>query len=163
MSEIRHRTVAANGIQVHLAESGADDAPLVLLCHGFPESWYSWRHQLPALAAAGYHAVAPDMRGYGQTDAPAEIERYTLLAPEIEATAPGICTVHFTSLKNCRENVAAVVRQLAQLQLTAQAGLAATPALSFLAAFQARPVLQIEQAQDFLASLPIETLSHLPR
>jgi nucleotidyltransferase/DNA polymerase involved in DNA repair len=86
-----------------------------------------------------------------------------LLAPEIEATAPGICTVHFTSLKNCRENVAAVVRQLAQLQLTAQAGLAATPALSFLAAFQARPVLQIEQAQDFLASLPIETLSHLPR
>jgi pimeloyl-ACP methyl ester carboxylesterase len=51
----------------------------VLLCHGFPESWYSWRHQLEALAAAGFRAVAPDMRGYGQTDRPAEIEKYTLL------------------------------------------------------------------------------------
>jgi pimeloyl-ACP methyl ester carboxylesterase len=50
----------------------------VLLCHGWPESWYSWRHQLPALAAAGYHAVAPDMRGYGSTDAPKEIDRYTV-------------------------------------------------------------------------------------
>jgi pimeloyl-ACP methyl ester carboxylesterase len=48
------------------------------MCHGFPESWYSWRHQIRALADAGFHAVAPDMRGYGQTDAPAEIERYTL-------------------------------------------------------------------------------------
>ncbi|HTG10484.1 MAG TPA: alpha/beta hydrolase, partial [Candidatus Eisenbacteria bacterium] len=51
----------------------------VLLCHGFPESWYSWRHQLAALAAAGFHAVAPDMRGYGQTDQPGEIDQYTLL------------------------------------------------------------------------------------
>jgi pimeloyl-ACP methyl ester carboxylesterase len=49
------------------------------LCHGFPECWYSWRHQLRALAEAGFHAVAPDMRGYGQTDAPPEIDRYTLL------------------------------------------------------------------------------------
>jgi len=51
----------------------------VLMCHGFPESWYSWRHQLAALAEAGYRAVAPDMRGYGQTDKPEEIEKYTLL------------------------------------------------------------------------------------
>ena len=86
-----------------------------------------------------------------------------MLAPEIEATAPGICTIHFTSRKKCRENVERVVRQLAQLQLTAQAGLAATPDLSFLAACLARPVLQIDHAPDFLASLPIETLSHLPR
>jgi pimeloyl-ACP methyl ester carboxylesterase len=77
MSEITHRTVETNGIRMHVAEQGA--GPLVILCHGFPESWYSWRHQLAALAAAGYHAVAPDMRGYGQTDAPAEIEAYTLL------------------------------------------------------------------------------------
>jgi len=77
MSEIKHRTVETNGIHMHVAEQGA--GPLVILCHGFPESWYSWRHQLAALAAAGYHAVAPDMRGYGQTDAPAEIEVYTLL------------------------------------------------------------------------------------
>jgi pimeloyl-ACP methyl ester carboxylesterase len=49
------------------------------MCHGFPGLWYSWRHQLPALAAAGFRAVAPDMRGYGQTDRPPEVERYTLL------------------------------------------------------------------------------------
>jgi len=77
MSEVRHRTVETNGIRMHVAEQG--DGPLVLLCHGFPESWYSWRHQLAALAAAGFHAVAPDMRGYGQTEQPAEIDQYTLL------------------------------------------------------------------------------------
>jgi nucleotidyltransferase/DNA polymerase involved in DNA repair len=62
------------------------------------------------------------------------LQHAATLAPEIEATAPGVCTVHFTSTKNCRDNVERVVRQLAQLQLTAQAGLAATPDLSFLAA-----------------------------
>src|SRR4029453_3412058 len=77
MSEVTHRTVETNGIRMHVAEQGT--GPLVILCHGFPESWYSWRHQLAALAAAGFHAVAPDMRGYGQTDAPADIEAYTLL------------------------------------------------------------------------------------
>ena len=77
MSDVRHRTVETNGIRMHVAEQG--EGPLVLLCHGFPESWYSWRHQLAALAAAGFHAVAPDMRGYGQTDQPAEIDQYTLL------------------------------------------------------------------------------------
>ena len=74
---ITHRTVETNGIRMHVAEAGS--GPLVVMCHGFPESWYSWRHQLAGLAEAGYHAVAPDMRGYGQTDAPAEIEAYTLL------------------------------------------------------------------------------------
>ena len=53
--------------------------PLVILCHGFPESWHSWRHQITALAAAGYRVAAPDMRGYGGTDAPVEVEAYTLL------------------------------------------------------------------------------------
>jgi pimeloyl-ACP methyl ester carboxylesterase len=72
-----HRFVEANGIRMHIAEQG--EGPAVILCHGFPESWYSWRHQLPALAAAGFHAVAPDMRGYGQTDQPQAIEQYTLL------------------------------------------------------------------------------------
>ena len=83
------------------------------------------------------------------------------LAPELEATAPGVCTVHFTSMKNCREHLEQVVRQLAQLHLTAQGGLAATPDLSFLAAVLARPVLQIDDPQDFLAPLPIETLRYL--
>jgi len=74
---IRHRTLETNGIRMHVAEAG--DGPLVVLCHGFPESWYSWRHQLRALAEAGYHAVAPDQRGYGQTDRPEAIDQYTLL------------------------------------------------------------------------------------
>jgi epoxide hydrolase A/B len=77
MSEPTLRFIEANGIRMRVAEQGA--GPVVLLCHGFPESWYSWRHQLKALADAGYRAVAPDMRGYGQTDRPDEIERYTLL------------------------------------------------------------------------------------
>src|ERR1700759_3077846 len=76
MSQPTHRTVEANGIRIHLAEQGS--GPLVLFCHGFPESWYSWRRQLAALAEAGFHAVAPDMRGYGFTERPAAIERYTL-------------------------------------------------------------------------------------
>ena len=76
MTEATRRFVETNGIRMHIAEQG--EGPLVLLCHGFPESWYSWRHQLKALAEAGYHAVAPDMRGYGQTDKPEAIDRYTL-------------------------------------------------------------------------------------
>ena len=72
-----HRFIETNGIRMHLAEQG--EGPVVLLCHGFPELWYSWRHQLKELAAAGFHAVAPDMRGYGQTDRPEAIDQYTLL------------------------------------------------------------------------------------
>jgi pimeloyl-ACP methyl ester carboxylesterase len=75
--EIAHRVVETNGVRMHVAEAG--EGPLVVLCHGFPESWYSWRHQLVALAEAGYHAVAPDQRGYGQTDRPEAIDQYTLL------------------------------------------------------------------------------------
>ena len=65
MTEISHRFIDTNGIRLHVAEAGT--GPLVVLCHEFPESWYSWRHQLPALAEAGFHAVAPDMRGYGRS------------------------------------------------------------------------------------------------
>ncbi len=75
--EITHRVVETNGLRMHVAEAGR--GPLVVLCHGFPESWYSWRHQLVALAQAGYRAVASDQRGYGQTTAPEPIEQYTLL------------------------------------------------------------------------------------
>ena len=74
---VAHRTIGANGIHLHFVEQG--EGPLVVLCHGFPELWYSWRHQLPALAAAGFHAVAVDMRGYGQSDRPEAIDQYTLL------------------------------------------------------------------------------------
>ena len=77
MSQVQHRMVETNDIRIHIAEQGV--GPLVVLCHGFPECWYSWRHQLPALAEAGFHAVAPDMRGYGQSDRPDAIDQYTLV------------------------------------------------------------------------------------
>jgi len=73
---VAHRQIALNGIEMHVAECGT--GPLVLLCHGWPELWYSWRHQLKALADAGYRAVAPDMRGFGQTSAPEDVAAYTI-------------------------------------------------------------------------------------
>src|SRR5260370_4248110 len=77
MGDLTHRFVETNGIQMHVAEQG--EGPPVLLCHGFPDLWYSWRHQLSALSAAGFHAVAGDLRGYGQCDLPGAIAPYTLL------------------------------------------------------------------------------------
>ncbi len=71
---VSQRRVATNGIELNIAEAG--EGPLVLLLHGFPESWYSWRHQFAPIAGAGYHVVAPDMRGYGKSDRPKEIEAY---------------------------------------------------------------------------------------
>jgi pimeloyl-ACP methyl ester carboxylesterase len=64
----QHRHVAANGARFHVAAAGPHDGPLVLLLHGFPELWWSWRHQLPVLAEAGHRAVAMDLRGYGGSD-----------------------------------------------------------------------------------------------
>lgn len=75
-TEPKLRIIEANGIKIRIAEMGK--GPLVLFLHGFPESWYSWRHQLPALAKAGYHAVAPDLRGYGKSDKPAAVEDYDI-------------------------------------------------------------------------------------
>ncbi len=77
MPEVTHRMIETNGIRLHVAEQG--EGPLVILCHGFPECWYSWRHQLPALAKAGFRAVAPDLRGYGRSDRPEGVEKYTIL------------------------------------------------------------------------------------
>ena len=77
MSEPTQRLIESNGIRLNIAEQGK--GPPVLLCHGFPESWYSWRHQIDALASAGFHAVAPDMRGYGKSDRPEAIDQYTIL------------------------------------------------------------------------------------
>ncbi len=70
------RTIAANGIELFVREEGK--GPLVVLCHGWPELSYTWRHQIPALAAAGFHVVAPDMRGYGGTSAPQDISAYSI-------------------------------------------------------------------------------------
>jgi pimeloyl-ACP methyl ester carboxylesterase len=76
MDEPVQRLIESNGIRLNIAELGK--GPVVLLCHGFPESWYSWRHQLAPLAAAGFRAVACDMRGYGKSDRPDAIDQYTL-------------------------------------------------------------------------------------
>ncbi|MEU6339657.1 alpha/beta hydrolase [Streptomyces sp. NPDC046977] len=76
-SSARHRLVPSPAGRIHLVEQG--DGPLVLLVHGFPEGWYSWRHQLPALAAAGYRAVAVDVRGYGRSSRPDAVAAYRML------------------------------------------------------------------------------------
>ena len=71
------RDIEINGIRLNVVEAGS--GPLVILCHGWPELAYSWRHQIPALAAAGFRVVAPDMRGYGRSDAPAEIDAFNIM------------------------------------------------------------------------------------
>jgi pimeloyl-ACP methyl ester carboxylesterase len=75
-SQLRHRNLSANGQRIHAVEAGT--GPLVLLVHGFPETWYSWRHQLTALSEAGYRAVAIDQRGYGRSSKPQQIHDYRI-------------------------------------------------------------------------------------
>jgi pimeloyl-ACP methyl ester carboxylesterase len=77
LMDATHRLIPGPAGRIHLVEQGA--GPLVLLLHGFPESWFSWRHQLPALAAAGYRAVAVDLRGYGRSSKPDAVEAYRML------------------------------------------------------------------------------------
>jgi pimeloyl-ACP methyl ester carboxylesterase len=84
----RHRFVAANGGRFHVAEAG--DGPLVLLLHGFPQFWWAWRHQLPCLAAAGYHAVAMDLRGYGASDKPPRGYDTPTLAADVAGVVRGL-------------------------------------------------------------------------
>jgi len=74
---MRERSLQTNGIELHLLEAGS--GPLVVLCHGFPELAWSWRHQIPALAGAGYRVIAPDMRGFGASSQPAATEAYDIL------------------------------------------------------------------------------------
>jgi len=71
-----HDTVETNGVLLHVVTAGPEDGPLVVLLHGFPEFWYSWRHQIPALADAGYRVVAPDMRGYNRSEKPSGVDAY---------------------------------------------------------------------------------------
>ena len=74
---IQHRTLSINGINLHVAEKG--QGPLVLFIHGFPDLWFSWRHQISALSSAGFRCVAPDLRGFGDSDVPANPIAYTSL------------------------------------------------------------------------------------
>jgi pimeloyl-ACP methyl ester carboxylesterase len=90
MNASSHHFVETNGIRMHYVEAGS--GPLIVLCHGFPESWYSWRHQIAALAEAGFRVVAPDQRGYGQTDRPEAIDAYSVfhLAGDIVGLVNGL-------------------------------------------------------------------------
>ncbi|MFG2576978.1 alpha/beta fold hydrolase [Streptomyces sp. NPDC048481] len=74
---VAHRMIDVNGIRLHIAEEG--EGPLVVLLHGFPESWHSWQHQFGPLAAAGFRVVAPDQRGYGRSDHPEDVAAYSIL------------------------------------------------------------------------------------
>lgn len=76
MAEVAHQQVRTNGIELHVALSGPPDGPPLVLCHGFPELWYSWRNQLSSLAEAGYRVLAPDLRGYGGSSHPTEVADY---------------------------------------------------------------------------------------
>ncbi|XVF22180.1 hypothetical protein REPUB_Repub12eG0151600 [Reevesia pubescens] len=76
MEKIEHTTVTSNGIKMHVASIGS--GPVILFLHGFPELWYSWRHQLLTLSSLGYRCVAPDLRGFGDTDAPPSADSYTV-------------------------------------------------------------------------------------
>jgi pimeloyl-ACP methyl ester carboxylesterase len=76
--ELRHRTIATNGIRLHAVEAGPPDGRLLILLHGFPELWYSWHRQIEPFAAAGFHVLVPDQRGYNLSDKPRGIDSYRL-------------------------------------------------------------------------------------
>ena len=79
MQTYEHQLLPVNGITLSLYSAGPADGPVVWLLHGFPESWFSWRHQIQALAEAGFRVLVPEMRGYGQTSAPDDIAAYDLI------------------------------------------------------------------------------------
>lgn len=93
----RSRTVTAGEVPLHLVEAGPEDGPPVLLLHGFPEFWWAWRHLLDPLAAAGFRAIAPDMRGYNLSDAPAGVDAYRTerLAGDVVALADALGLTRF--------------------------------------------------------------------
>ena len=94
LSGVRFTRRHCNGVTLNVAEAGPDDGPLVILLHGFPEFWFGWRYQIGPLAAAGYHVVAPDQRGYNTSDKPKGVAAYDLdkLADDVVALA-----AHYTS------------------------------------------------------------------
>lgn len=87
-SSAEHETIRTNGVDLHAVTAGPSDGPPVVLLHGFPEFWYGWRHQIPALVDAGYRVIAPDQRGYNRSDKPAGIDAYTV--DKLAADAVGI-------------------------------------------------------------------------
>jgi epoxide hydrolase 4 len=78
MDQVRFARIATNGIELHVAQAGPEDGPLIILLHGFPEFWYEWQQHIPSLASAGFCVWAPDQRGYNTSDKPSQVRAYTL-------------------------------------------------------------------------------------
>jgi pimeloyl-ACP methyl ester carboxylesterase len=97
MDEVRLSYRQCGAVRLHVAEAGPPDGPLVVLLHGFPEFWLGWRHQIDALAGAGFHVVAPDQRGYNLSDKPKGVAAYDLdaLAGDVTALADGYGSATF--------------------------------------------------------------------
>jgi pimeloyl-ACP methyl ester carboxylesterase len=88
MPELNHRTMSTNGLNLHVVTAGPTTGEPVLALHGFPEFWYGWRHQIPALVEAGYRVIVPDQRGYNLSDKPTGLDAYRLT--ELAGDAVGL-------------------------------------------------------------------------
>ncbi|XP_076915083.1 epoxide hydrolase 2-like [Bidens hawaiensis] len=108
MDQISHRFIKVNGLKFHVAEIGSESSPAVIFLHGFPEIWYTWRHQMIAVAKAGYRAIAPDFRGYGLSEPPAEPEKATF-ADLINDTASILDSLAISKVFVISKDVGAVV------------------------------------------------------
>ena len=135
--------------------------PVVIQLNESAENAGIRKGMTPSQALARSLRVAIKVRAPAQEKSMQEILLHSAftLSPFVEDTAPGICTLQFTDCRNLREKVESVIDQLAKCEIRAQAAVAPTSDISFLAAHLARPLLQIENAKEFLAPLPIETLA----
>ena len=134
--------------------------PVIIQLNDVAEKAGIYKGMTPSQALARSLQVVIKVRARTQEKSIQEILLHYAftLSPFVEATAPGICTVQFTDHRHLKAKVLRLIDQLAECEISAQAGIAATPDTSFLAAHLARPVLQIENAKEFLAPLPIEVL-----
>lgn len=137
-----------------------DRKPVIIQLNDVAEKAGIYKGMTPSQALARSLQVVIKVRARTQEKSIQEILLHYAftLSPFVEATAPGICTVQFTDHRHLKAKVLRLIDQLAECEISAQAGIAATPDTSFLAAHLARPVLQIENAKEFLAPLPIEVL-----
>lgn len=137
-----------------------DEKPLIIQLNEAAERAGIRKGMTPSQALARYLQITIKARGRAQEKSMQEILLYCAftLSPFVEATAPGICTIQFTDNRDLTAKVSRVIEQLAKCEISAQAGIAAAPDASLLVAHLARPVLEIDDAKEFLAPLPIETL-----
>ena len=135
--------------------------PVIIQLNELAEEAGICKGMTPSQALARYLQVTIKARARTQEKSIQEmLLHYAFtLSPFVEATKPGICTIQFTDNRNLRAKVSRVIEQLAKCEITAQGGIALTPDTSLLIAHLARPVLEINDAKEFLAPLPIETLA----